>query len=235
METQTDLLEVIGGFVDHFQTEMATLSPPQMHVLLDHLCTRRGGGQGLLDAIHWGEMSTRPESFLQNSPSQLLLDFYSALPDHQINIHQESIALSCLKVEVDNAAAALKTWMVNVCSNPALMLNFTLSVQGVTYIDLTQEEDTVKMPPFKGNITSAWKDDTDHPKIIPDNTSSVREEPWTCAAHSAPTDSGSVAPQPSTSAQPSVSSDMEKSPFTPGCLDKVKNLVSKENTVQPCS
>ena len=28
METQMDLLEVINGFVDHFQTEMATLSPP---------------------------------------------------------------------------------------------------------------------------------------------------------------------------------------------------------------
>ena len=28
METQMDLLEVMGSFVDHFQTEMATLSPP---------------------------------------------------------------------------------------------------------------------------------------------------------------------------------------------------------------
>ena len=86
METQMDLLEVIGGFIDQFQTEMATLSPPQMHALLDHLHTRWCGGQALLDAICWGEMSTRPESFLQNGPSQLLLNFYSSLPDHQINI-----------------------------------------------------------------------------------------------------------------------------------------------------
>ena len=175
-------------------------------------------------------MSTRPESFLQNGPSQLLLDFYSALPDHQINIHQESIALSCFKVEVDNAVAVLKAQMVNVCSNSALMLNFMPSVQGVTYIDLTQEEDTLKMPPFKGNITSAQKDDANCSNIIPDNTSSVREEPWTCAAHSAPTGSGLVAPQLLTSALQSVFSDVEKSPFTPGCLNKVKKLVSKENT-----
>ena len=86
METQMDLLEVIGGFVNHFQTKMATLSPPQMHALLDHLCTRWGRGQALLDAICWEEMSTRPESLLQNGPSQLLLNFYSCLLDYQINI-----------------------------------------------------------------------------------------------------------------------------------------------------
>ena len=40
METQTELLETVGSFVDHFQSEMATLSTPQMHALLDYLCTR---------------------------------------------------------------------------------------------------------------------------------------------------------------------------------------------------
>ena len=69
METQMELLETIGGFVDHFQSEITTLSPPQMHALLDHLWNRHGGGQALLDAIWRGETSTRPESFLQNSPS----------------------------------------------------------------------------------------------------------------------------------------------------------------------
>ena len=52
METLTELLDTVGCFIDHFQTEMATLSPPQMHALLDHLHTRQGGGQALLDAIH---------------------------------------------------------------------------------------------------------------------------------------------------------------------------------------
>ena len=37
LETQMDLLEAIGGFINQFQTEMATLSPLQMHALLDHL------------------------------------------------------------------------------------------------------------------------------------------------------------------------------------------------------
>ena len=44
LETQRDLLEVVGRFIDQFQTEMTTLSPPQMHTLLDHLRTRQGGG-----------------------------------------------------------------------------------------------------------------------------------------------------------------------------------------------
>ena len=104
METQTELLETIAGFVDHFQ-----MSPPQMHAILENLRTRWGGCQALLNAIHWGEMSTRPESFLQNGPSQLLLDFYSALPDHQINIQQESMALSHFEVEVNNTAVVLRT------------------------------------------------------------------------------------------------------------------------------
>ena len=128
------------------------------------------------------------------------MDFYKALPDHQINIHWELIALSHFEVKVDNAAAVLKVWMVNICFNPALMLNFMPSVQGVTYINLTPEEDTVKMPPFRANIVSAQKDYADHANIIPDNTSSVREEPWTHVAHYAHTGSSSVAPQPLTSA-----------------------------------
>ena len=41
METQRDLLEAIGGFIDQFQTELTTLSPPQIHTLLDHLRTSK--------------------------------------------------------------------------------------------------------------------------------------------------------------------------------------------------
>ena len=70
------------------------------------------------------------------------------------------------------------------------MFNFTPSIQGVAYIDLTQEEDTVKMPPFKGNITSTWKIDINLSDFFPDNTSSVRQEPWTHAVHSTHTSLG---------------------------------------------
>ena len=58
MEIQMELLKTISSFVDHFQSEMTTLSPPQVHALLDHLRARCGGGQTLLDAIWRGETST---------------------------------------------------------------------------------------------------------------------------------------------------------------------------------
>ena len=125
-----ELLETISSFEDHFQSEMTTLFPPQMHALLDHLQARHGGGQALLDAIWRGETLTQPESFLQSGPLQLLLDFYDSLPDHQINIQKGSTALSSYEIEVDNAATALKTRLMYVCSNPTLMFNFQLSMQG---------------------------------------------------------------------------------------------------------
>ena len=116
---------------------------------------------------------SRPESFPQNGHSQLLPDFYDALPDHQINIQKGLTALSRFKVKVDNGAVALRSWLMDVCSNPALMLNFKPSVQGVTTIDLTQEEAVVKFPPSRGNTAPPWKDNFDHYDVIPDNTSSV--------------------------------------------------------------
>ena len=62
------------------------------------------------------------------------------------------MALSSFEVKVDNAAATLKAQMVDVCSNPVLMLNFTPSVPGVAHVDLTQEEDAVIVPLLRGNI-----------------------------------------------------------------------------------
>ena len=120
--------------------------------------------------------------------------------------------------------------MMDVCANPALMLDFKPSVHGVATIDLTQGEGVVKMPPYRGNIVPSQKDNTDCFNIIPDNTSSIREEPWTCTACTAPPSTSLTAPQPSTSALPLLPPDVEKSSFCPGCLEKVSNLVLKENT-----
>ena len=45
--------------------------------------------------------------------------------------------------------------------------------------DLTWEEAVVKFPPLRRNIASSQRDNLDHFNVIPDNTSSVWEEPWT--------------------------------------------------------
>ena len=99
MEAQTELLETTAGFMDHFQTEMITLPPPQMHALLDHLCTRQAGGQALLDAIRCSNTSTWPESFLDKGPLHLLQSFFGSLPLHQVDIKRGSTALT--EIEVD--------------------------------------------------------------------------------------------------------------------------------------
>ena len=137
MEIQTELLKTIAGVMDHFQTEMITLSPTQMHALLDHLCARWAGGQALLDAIRCGNTSTQPESFLNKGPSHLLQSFFDSLPDHQADIKRDSTALTQIEVEVNSTAAALRACMTGVCADPALTLNLEPSVQGVSTINLT--------------------------------------------------------------------------------------------------
>ena len=141
METQTELLETVARFVNHFQMEMVTLSPPQMHALIDHLHTRWAGGQALLDAIHRGNTSTQPESFLDKCPSNLLQSFFDALPDHQVTTKKGSTVPTQLEVKVNNAATALQTCVTDICADPTLMLNLEPTVTGVTTIDLTRRSD----------------------------------------------------------------------------------------------
>ena len=105
-------------------------------------------------------------------------------------------------------------------------------MQGITTINLTQEEAIVKFPPLRGNIAPPQKDNYDGYNIIPDNTSSVREEPWTRTAIAAASDAGSTAPitVTSTSAQLLPPPEAEKVPFSLSSIKQVKNLVSKKNT-----
>ena len=96
------------------------------------------------------------------------------------------------------------------------MLNFEPSMQEITTINLTQEEAIVKFPPLRGNITPPKKDNYDGYNIIPDNTSSVQEEPWTCTASAASSGAGFTAPitVTLTSAQLPPSLEAEKAPFS---------------------
>ena len=102
------------------------------------------------------------------------------------------------------------------------MLKFKPSQQGITTIDLTQEEAIVKFPPLRGEITPPWKDIAPPQKdnyegydIIPDNTSSVQEDPWAHIASAAPSGVSSTAPitVTSTSAQLPPPLEAEKVPF----------------------
>ena len=178
--------------------EMVTISPPQMHALLVHLCTRWAGGQALLDAIHQGNMSTRPESFLDKGLSHLLQSFFNALPDHQVTIKKGSTVPTQLEVKVNNAATAFPTCVTDICADPTLMMN--LKPTGTT-IDLTKDDAIIKYPLERGNIIAAQRDDRDTTEVIPDNATSLRDESFMSATHSLPSPTappavGSVSGQP---------------------------------------
>ena len=88
-------------------------------------------------------------------------------------------------------------------------------MQGITTMDLTQEEAIMKFPPLRRNIALPQKDNYEGYDIIPDNTSSVQEDPWACIACAAPSGAGSTVPitVTSTSAQLPPPLEAEKAPF----------------------
>ena len=64
--------------------------------------------------------------------------------------------------------------MVDVTSDPALMLNFKSKIEGVPTIDLTGKEAELHYPLLRGNITQDLKDDLDVPTTAPSHSSHQR-------------------------------------------------------------
>ena len=53
--------------------------------------------------------------------------------------------------------------MVDVTSNPALVLDFKSKIKGIPTINLTTKEAVLHYPPLKGNIAQDPEDDLDMP------------------------------------------------------------------------
>ena len=86
---------------------MTTLSAPQVHALLDHMHARCAGSHSFLAAVWHGTTLMRPESFLQNGPTQLLQSFFDRLPDHQTDIERGSSHPTQIEMEVDHFSKVL--------------------------------------------------------------------------------------------------------------------------------
>ena len=106
VEVQADILKSIANFIYNFHIELTTLSAPQVHALLDHMRARHAGSHSFLAAVQWGTTLMRPESFLQNGPTQLLQSF-NRLPDHQTDIERGSTHPTQLEMEVDHFSKVL--------------------------------------------------------------------------------------------------------------------------------
>ena len=163
VKVQADILKAIANFVDNFHIEMTTLSAPQVCALFNYMHARHAGSNSFLAAIKQGTTLTRPESFLRNAPTQLLQSFFDRLPDHQTDIERGSNHPTQMESEVNHFSRVLRTRMVDVTSNPALMLDFKSGIQSIPTIDLTAEEDVLHYSPFKGNIAEDPEDDLDVP------------------------------------------------------------------------
>ena len=106
-KVQGDILEAIVNFTDNFQITVITVSAPQVHVLMYHICTRCAGSHSFLAAVRCGTTLTRTESFLKNSPAKLLQSFFYRLPDHQIDIERGSTHPTNLEMEVNHFSRVL--------------------------------------------------------------------------------------------------------------------------------
>ena len=170
-EAQADILEAIAGFIDNFHMEVTTLSAPQVHALLDHMCVRCAGSHSFLAAIRQGTTSARPESFLERGLTHLLQSFFDRLPDHQPNLDRGLTRPTKLETEFNQFRKTLQTGMVDVTSDPALMLNFKSEVADVTTINVTGTEATIIYPPPGGNIELDAEEDMNASKAVPGHSS----------------------------------------------------------------
>ena len=152
VEVQDDLLEAIANFTDNFHITRTMLSAPQVHALMDHMCARHAGSHFFLAAVRCGTTLMRTESFLKNGPTKLLQSFFHSLPDHQVDIERGSTHPKDLEMEVNHFSRVLQTHLVDVTSNPTLMLDFNCGVKGIPMIDLTKDEVEVCYPLHQANI-----------------------------------------------------------------------------------
>ena len=179
----------------------------------------------------------RPEFLLWNGPAQLLQPFFDRLPDHQTDIERGSIHPTQLEMEVNHFSKVLQTYLVDVTSDPALMLDFRCGIKNIPTIDLTGEEAVLCYPLPKGNISDDPEDDLEVPTTAPgpsNHQQTACDELFSSVAPSH-TDSGAAPATLSASALriiPTTLLATDKQEFSPQSIGRLKSLMSKENRTQ---
>ena len=227
VKVQADILKVIAN---NFHIEATTLSAPQVHTLLDHMCARCAGSHSFLAAIQWGKTLTRPESSLWNGPTQLLQSFFDRLPDHQTDIERGSTHPTQLESEVNYFSKELQTHMVDVTSNPALMLDFKSGIKGIPTNNLTGEKIVLHYPPLKGNTSQDPEDNLDALTTALGHSSHQHTVHYTSFSSVAPLHAGSGGAPAMSSASvlrniPTASLVIDKQGFSPKSIDRLKSLI----------
>ena len=198
---------------------------------------RHAGSNSFLAAVWCGMTLTRTKSFLRNDPTKLLQSFFDQLPDHQIDKERDSTHPTQLEMEVNHFSRVLQTHLVDVASNPTLMLDFSCGIKGVPTINLTKDEDVVHYPPLKGNIADDPEDDLEMPTTAPgpsNHHQTVCDESFPNAAPPH-TDSDAAPGISSASALgiiPTTSLATDKQQFSPQSIGRLNALMLEENRTQ---
>ena len=167
----------------------------------------------------------------------MLQSFFDRLPDHQTDIERGSTHPTQLEIEVDDFSKVLQTHLVDVTSDPALMLDFRCVIKHVPTIDLTGEEAVLRYPPLMGNIADDPEDDLEVSTTALGHSShqqTVCDESFSSVA---PSHTGSGA-APATSFASALRIILtallatDKQEFSPQSIDRLKALNLKENRTQ---
>ena len=168
---------------------------------------------------------------------QLLQSFFDRLPDHQTNIERGSTHPTLLEIEVDHFSKVLQTHLVDVTSDPVLMLDFRCEIKNVPTIDLRRGEALLCYPPLKGNIADNPEDDLEVPTTALGHLSHQQTVHDGSFLSVAPSQTGSGAAPATSSASalriiPTASLATDKQEFSPQSIDRLKALMLKKNRTQ---
>ena len=198
---------------------------------------RHAGSHSFLAAVQQGTILTRPESFLWNGPTQLLKSFFNRLPDHQIDIERGSTHPTQLEMEVDHFSKVLQTHLVDITSNPTLMLDFNCGIEDVPAINLTKDKAVLYYLLLKSNIADNPEDNLEVPTTAPgplNHQQTVCDESFQSVAP--PHMDSGVAPATSSPSAlgiiPTTSLATDRQEFSPQSIGRLKALMLKESRTQ---
>ena len=142
-----------------------------------------------------------------------------------------------MEMEVNHFSKVLQTHLVDVTSNPALMLDFSCGIEGIPTIDLTKDEAVVRNPLPKGNIPDNPEDNLEVPTTAPGPLNchqTVHDKSFRNVAP--PHTDSDVAPGTSSASAlriiPTTYLATDKQQFSPQFIDRMKALMLKENRTQ---
>ena len=145
--------------------------------------------------------------------------------------------LTQLQMEFNHFSKVLQTCLVDVTSNPTLILDFSCGIKGVPTIDLTKDKAVVHYLSLKTNIADDPEDDLEMPTTAPSPSNchqTVHDESFPNAA--LPHIDSDAAPGTSSASAlgiiPTTSLATDKQQFSSQSIGRLKVLMSKENRTQ---